>query len=115
MDKNNWNTQQATDEVRGLLADKRTSDVIRGLARMEDHLEAGDGEIEHLSLELWGCWPIEEALEQLYELCPKLKEALAADSDNTTMALFAGRMFLAGLESRGRKTITRQAQAVSGN
>jgi hypothetical protein len=112
VDKNNCNTQQATDEVRELLDEKRTSDVIRGLARMEDHLETGDGEIEQLSLELWDCWPIEEALEQLYELCPKLKEAMTADSDNTTMALFAGRMFLAGLESRGRKTITRQAQAV---
>lgn len=107
-------SKRATVEVRDDELRIPASDVVHGLARMEDHWAEDDGEIIAYANELYNCWPIEEMLEQLYETCPALKQevdaAAAPEFINDFMSVFAGRLFLAGRESRARKTITRQAQ-----
>jgi hypothetical protein len=94
------------------LDDEITSEVVRGLARMEDHLEAENCQIEEHSKDLLDTWPVQEALDQLYEIAPVLRQfevpdekAIFGDIDpRYVLGILAGRCFLAGLEAarRGR-------------
>lgn len=60
----------------------------QGLAAMRRRWKNSDGEIEYLSGELWNSWPVRAALSDLDE-----------DDPHVTLAVLAGRMFLAGRES----------------
>lgn len=64
-----------------------TSDITHGLAQMENHWRAEDGQIEECSSELWDSWPVQEALKEFH------------NDPEATLAILAGRMFLAGSES----------------
>jgi hypothetical protein len=71
--------------------DKISSQVARGLARMEDHLEADDGIVEEYAADFLNCSHALEFLEALEEDNADREYLLAA---------FAARMFLAGKLSR---------------
>ena len=64
-----------------------SNEVLTGLAQLENHLRAEDGEIESLSSELWDSWPVRQALTEF------------SNDPESVLAVLAGRMFLAGSES----------------
>lgn len=99
-------------ELAGMLSKELYAEVIRGLARMEDHKQSTDGTIEAYGLALCDSWPIEHVLEELYELAPSLRQEPIQEKSLTEeavmrdvpglLACLAGRMFLAGRESVAR-------------
>jgi hypothetical protein len=64
-----------------------SNEIVAGLAQMESHLKAEDGEIESCSAELWDSWPVRQALREF------------PNDPESVLAVLAGRMFLAGSES----------------
>jgi len=89
--------------------------VTRGLRMMKQHLEAGagggsDDVVDSCARELDRTWPIQKALEDLYEIAPGLRSFVIPDEEATTtsidptivLAVLAGRMFVAGCEVGSR-------------
>lgn len=70
-----------------------SNEVLAGLAQLENHLRAEDGEIESLSSELWDSWPVRQALTEF------------SNDPESVLAVLAGRMFLAGSESTQPSTL----------
>jgi hypothetical protein len=62
------------------LDDEITERVVTGIARMEDHWEAEDFQIEEYSSEMLNAWPVEEALDQLCEIAPSLRKFIVPDA-----------------------------------
>ena len=117
MAKKKHSTEQGTItcEYKDFIRDETVAEVAHGLARMADHFGAlygspegeSDWEIESYADALSSSWPIQEALDDLYEIAPALRnfviaeeEAITTDIDPTiVLVVLAGRMFLAGRES----------------
>jgi hypothetical protein len=89
------------------LDDKITEKVVTGLARMEDHWQAEDFQIEEYSTDVLNAWPVEEALDQLCEIAPSLRKFIVPDEEAVlggidpryVLGCLASRLFLAGLEA----------------
>jgi hypothetical protein len=96
------------EKMSEIISNSEYAVTVAGLARMEDHIGTFDEVIEKSCLALFDSWPIEEALSELYELAPQLKSVFA-DTDPTetqtayTLAILAGRMFVAGRESARKR------------